>query len=131
MTRKTIIILLLAAFMALLTGCEAGFTKSRIANAMREYIQPMLSPEESYAFVGLTNNRDTVYMEVTRPCAGVIYTIENTATGHKERHFADVIFSNDYKVALNVTELDFDPIDYAEEKVKAGFRKAFKEFHNR
>lgn len=131
MTKRLIFIIIAAATLTLIAACEGGTRNSRISRAMREYVEPTLGQEETFDFIGVSNNRDTVYMGVSRPCLIVIYNIENTATGNSTRHCADVIFSNDYKVILHATPSDFDPIEYAGDKVRDGFRKAFHELKNR
>lgn len=98
---------------------------------MREYVQPALSAGESFDYIGISNNRDTVYMGDTRPCAAVLYNVHHDATGSSTRHCDIVIFSNDYKVILNVTPCDFDPIEYAGDKVRQEFRKALQELIKR
>ena len=119
MTKRLIFIIIAAAALTLIAACEGGTRNSRISRAMREYVEPTLGQEETFDF------------GVSRPCLIVIYNIENTATGNSTRHCADVIFSNDYKVILHATPSDFDPIEYAGEKVRDGFRKAFHELKNR
>lgn len=101
-----------------MSSCEFGSDKREIANTMREYVEPNLDEDETFGFIGLSNHRDTVFMGVTRPCVGVIYTVTDNDTGEKTRHFADVVFSDDYKTALSVKELDFDPVKIVEEKVR-------------
>lgn len=65
----------------------------------------------------MSNHRDTLFMGATHPCVGVIYTITDSASDHTSRHFADVIFSDDYSTALSVKELDFDPIEATKEAI--------------
>ncbi len=127
MTRHKLIILILA--IAVLSGTYscAESEKSRIANTMREHVEPNLADGEQFGFIGLSNRRDTTFMGSTHPCIGVIYTITNLDSGEKNRHLADVIFSDDYRTALSVTELDFDPIDYAKEKIKDAFKEKINE----
>ncbi|MDE5876732.1 MAG: hypothetical protein K2H47_04460 [Muribaculaceae bacterium] len=124
---RLLILLLILVSLVILPGCEAGSTKSKIANTMREYIEAGLTDEETFGFVGLSNHRDTVFMGVTHPCVGVIYTITNKESGEKIRYFADVIFSDDYKTALCVKESDFDPIEFVEEKIKEKFMEKIQE----
>ncbi|MDE6669525.1 MAG: hypothetical protein K2K26_07565 [Muribaculaceae bacterium] len=124
---RLLILLLILVSLVILPACEAGSTKSKIANTMREYIEAGLTDEETFGFVGLSNHRDTVFMGVTRPCVGVIYTITNKEYGEKTRYFADVIFSDDYKTALCVKECDFDPIEFVEEKIKEKFKEKIQE----
>lgn len=131
MTRKIFIPILTTVALAVMTSCGGDSPKSRISHSMREYTGQTLQPGESFEFIGLSNQRDTIYMGVTRPCAGVIYKINDSTTATSTRHFADVIFSNDFKVVLNVTELDFDPIEYTQEKVRDGFRQALDQLKNR
>lgn len=138
MTRKIFIPILTTVALAVMTSCGGDSPKSRISHSireishsMREYTRQTLQPGESFEFIGLSNQRDTIYMGVTRPCAGVIYKINDSTTATSTRHFADVIFSNDFKVVLNVTELDFDPIEYTQEKVRDGFRQALDQLKNR
>lgn len=131
MTRKIFIPILTTVALAVMTSCGGDSPKSRISHSMREYTEQTLQPGESFEFIGLSNQRDTIYMGVTRPCAGVIYKINDSTTATSTRHFADVIFSNDFKVVLNVTELDFDPIEYTQEKVRDGFRQALDQLKNR
>lgn len=131
MTRKIFIPILTTVALAVMTSCGGDSPKSRISHSMREYTWQTLQPGESFEFIGLSNQRDTIYMGVTRPCAGVIYKINDSTTATSTRHFADVIFSNDFKVVLNVTELDFDPIEYTQEKVRDGFRQALDQLKNR
>lgn len=114
---KLLIIILAIVALYVSAGCEFKSEKSKIASAMREYVEPRLSEGETFHFVGLSNRRDTVFMGVAHPCSGVIYTVTDRKSGEKTRHFADVIFSNDYKTALSVEELDFDPIKSVEEKI--------------
>lgn len=59
--------------------------------------------------------------------------LQNQRLHHRDLNppFADVIFSNDFKVVLNVTELGFDPIEYTQEKVRDGFRQALDQLKNR
>lgn len=121
MSKKTIFIIICLLTAALLSGCGAGSRKRRIARTMHEYVQPTLTESESFRFIGLSNNRDTVFMGVNRPCAGVIYRITDTETGASERRYADVIFSNDYAHVLWMNDLDFDPIEYAEQKIITAF----------
>ncbi|MCM1333229.1 MAG: hypothetical protein NC248_11545 [Bacteroides sp.] len=122
MTRKLIILILTIASITVMSSCEFGSTKSKIARTMREYVEPGLANGETFHFIGLTNHRDTIFMGTSYPCVGVIYTITDTKTGNKTRKFADVVFSNDYKTALSVKMLDFDPIDYVEEKLREAFK---------
>ncbi|MCI8998223.1 MAG: hypothetical protein HFJ95_04430 [Muribaculaceae bacterium] len=126
MTKKLIIIIVSVAALAAMMNCGSGSTKGKINNAMREYVTPALADCERYGFIGLSNHRDTIYMGVTRPCVGVIYTVENRYTGEKKRHYADVIFSNDFNTVLNATESGFDPIEYAEDKIREALREALK-----
>lgn len=122
MTRDKILIIALAAasLASAFTSCDSE--KSRIENAMHDHVKSDLLAEESFAFIGLSNRRDTVFMGETRPCAGVIYKVANATTGKKERRYADVIFSNDYREVLSFTELDYDPIDYAGDKIKSALK---------
>lgn len=131
MTRKIFIPILTTVALAVMTSCGGDSPKSRISHSIREHTEQTLQPGESFEFIGLSNQRDTIYMGVTRPCAGVIYKINDSTTATSTRHFADVIFSNDFKVVLNVTELDFDPIEYTQEKVRDGFRQALDQLKNR
>ena len=82
MTRKIFIPILTAVALAVMTSCGGDSPKSRISHSireishsMREYTGQTLQPGESFEFIGLSNQRDTIYMGVTRPCAGVIYKI--------------------------------------------------------
>lgn len=113
MTRNGVYILIIAiTALAMMTACEAGMEKSRIATTMREYYTPRLGEGETFGFIGLTNRRDTVFMGEHHPCAGVIYTVTDSCRRNHTNHFADVIFSGDYSSVLCVREIDFDPIDY-------------------
>lgn len=85
---------------------------------MREYVEPRLTHNETFGVIGVSHRRDTTFMNASYPCMGVIYTVTDRASGETSRHFADVIFSNDYETALYVKELDFDPVEYAEQKVR-------------
>lgn len=84
---------------------------------MREHVSPHLSESEYFGFIGMSNHRDTMFMGATHPCVGVIYTITDSASGEMTRHFADVIFSDDYSTALSVKELDFDPVEVVKEAI--------------
>lgn len=119
MTRNRVYILIIAIMtLAMMTACEAGMEKSRIATTMREYYTPRLGEGETFGFIGLTNRRDTVFMGEHHPCAGVIYTVTDSCRRNHTNHFADVIFSGDYSSVLCVREIDFDPIDYVKNKLK-------------
>ena len=85
---------------------------------MREYVEPRLTDNETFGFIGVSHCRDTTFMNASYPCMGVIYTVTDRVSGEVDRHFADVIFSNDYKTAICVKESDFDPVEYAEQKVR-------------
>lgn len=124
---KLIAIIMVIASLAFISSCEFKSDKSKIAATMRAYVEPNLAEGETFGFIGLSNRRDTMFMGVTRPCAGVIYTVTDSESGEKTRHFADVIFSNDYKTALCVNELDFDPIEFAKDKVKEQFKEKLME----
>lgn len=124
---KLIILILSVALLPLVAACMKESDKSKIARTMGAYVERTLSEGETFDFVGLSNRRDTVFMGMTRPCAGVIYTVTDSRSGDKTRHFADVIFSDDYKTALWVKELDFDPIEFVEEKVKEQFKEKIRE----
>lgn len=122
MTKNKLAILILAiASLAFISGCGIESDKKEIAATMRGYVEPRLDDGETFGFVGLSNRRDTVFMGVTRPCAVVIYTVTDNEAGTKARHFADVVFSDDYKTALFVKELDFDPIEVVEDKIREAF----------
>lgn len=125
MAKNKLIILVVAmasVSLAFLSGCGSGSDKSKIAETMRVRVESGLAEGETFGFVGLSNRRDTVFMGATHSCAGVIYTITGNVSGDKTRHFADVIFSDDYKTVLWIKELDFDPIEFVEEKVKEKFK---------
>ncbi len=124
---KLIILILSVALLPLVAACMKESDKSKISRTMGAYVERTLSEGETFDFVGLSNRRDTVFMGMTRPCAGVIYTVTDSRSGDKTRHFADVIFSDDYKTALWVKELDFDPIEFVEEKVKEQFKGKIRE----
>ena len=124
-TKFFILIISVISF-AILFGCDES-DKSKIADTMREYVQPHLAECESFDFVGLSNHRDTTFMGVPRHCVGVIYTVTDRTSGIKTRHFADVIFSDDFSTALSVNELDFDPIDYVKEKISDALNEKLRE----
>lgn len=124
---KLIILILSVALLPLVAACMKESDKSKISRTMGAYVERTLSEGETFDFVGLSNRRDTVFMGMTRPCAGVIYTVTDSRSGDKTRHFADVIFSDDYKTALWVKELDFDPIEFVEENVKEQFKEKIRE----
>lgn len=123
MTRNKILIIICSITLLVFSYSCGQTEKGRIAKTMREYVAINLAEKETFKFIGLSNRRDTTFMGVTRPCSGVIYTITDNETGETTRHFADVIFSDNYMTALSVTELDFDPIGYAEEKVRDAFKE--------
>lgn len=105
------------ASMAFMVSCKHSFEKRRIEQTVREYVEPDLADGETFRFVGQSNRRDTVFMGETRPCIGVIYIIQDQESGNKTRHFADMVFSDDYQSILYVKELDFDPIETVKEQV--------------
>lgn len=119
MTRNTlkILIIVITSF-AIISSCGGKSDKSKIADTMRGYVENTLSEGQSFNFIGLSNRRDTIFMGANHPCVGVIYTITDSNSGKSTRHFADVILSEDYSTALCVKELDFDPIDFVEQKIK-------------
>lgn len=128
MTRKKLfIVIVIIASLVFISSCG----KSKIADTMRGYVEARISEGETFHFVGLSNHRDTVFMGTTRHCVGVIYTVTDNQSGEKTRHYADVIFDDDYNTALSVEELDFDPIEYAREKVKDAFKEKIREKLNR
>lgn len=113
------------------TRCGGNSDKDKIADAMCKYVQPRLSENETFGFVGLSNRRDTLFMGETHPCVGVIYTVTGPESDTDERHYADVILSTDYSEILFARELDFDPIEMAEEKIKEKFMEKLHEKMNR
>lgn len=128
MEQCTLILPILSVVALVFVGSFGTVTDERkIENTMREYVERGLDEDESFYFVGLSNHRDTVFMGVTRPCVGVIYTISNSSSGDKTRHFADVIFSEDCGTALSVKELDFDPIEMVRDKVKEELKSKIRE----
>lgn len=115
---KLFIMIIAIASMAFMASCKHSFEKRRIEQTVREYVEQDLADRETFKFVGQSNRRDTVlFMGETRPCVGVIYIIQDQESGTKTRHFADIIFSDDYQSVLYVKELDFDPIETVKEKV--------------
>ena len=116
---RSFLLLLTIASLVIISTCACGpDRKNRIAHTMREHVSPHLSESESFGFIGMSNHRDTLLMGATHPCVGVIYTVTDSASGDMTRHFADVIFSDDYSTALSVKELDFDPVDAVKETIK-------------
>lgn len=125
--RSLILLMLSVAALVFIISCGAESDKRKIENTMREYVESGLNEDETFNFVGLSNHRDTVFMGVNRPCVGVIYTIANSSSGEKTRHYANVIFSEDYGKAISVKELDFDPIDTVKDKVKGELKSKIRE----
>lgn len=119
-------VILAVVLFAAISNCGES-EKSRIAATMCVYVESGLPGDKAFNFIGLSNRRDTIFMGESRPCAGVIYTITDKESGEKSRHYADVIFSSDYKTALSVDELNYDPIDLVEEKVKDAFKVKLRE----
>ncbi|MDE6370886.1 MAG: hypothetical protein K2K92_05300, partial [Duncaniella sp.] len=111
------ILIIAIATLIMMTACEAGDEKSRIASTLHEYFSPRLGEGETFGFIGLTNRRDTMFMGGQYPCAGVIYTVTDSSGRNHTRHFADVVFSKDYTSALCVKEIDFDPVEYVKSKL--------------
>ena len=73
MTRKIFIPILTTVALAVMTSCGGDSPKSRISHSireishsMREHTEQTLQPGESFEFIGLSNQRDTIYMGVTR-----------------------------------------------------------------
>lgn len=122
---RLVFLILTIASIATVTSCGYGSEKSKIANTIYEYVKPDLTENESFGFVGLSNHRDTVFMRITRPCIGVIYTITDNVSGEKTRHFVDVIFSDDYRTTLYIKELDSDPIEMVRNKMKEELKKKY------
>lgn len=124
MTRNTLKILIITiASFAIISSCGGKSDKRKIADTMRVYVEQSLPDGQSFNFIGLSNRRDTIFMGVSHPCVGVIYTISDSNSGKSSRHFADVILSDDYSTALSVKELDFDPIDFVEQKIKHALKE--------
>lgn len=128
---KFIVPLMASLMLLLVTGCKRPGSKSNIRHAMREYVQLTLRQGDTYDFIGLSNHRDTLYMGVSRPCIYIIYTVTDGETGKKQRHYDDVILSNDYQVVLNASPLDFDPIEYAGDIVRESISNALNELKTR
>lgn len=124
---RLILITLSVVAMTFVYSCGVGSDKRKIENTMREYVERDLTEDETFDFIGLSNHRDTLFMGANRPCVGVIYTIVNSSSGDKTRHFADVIFSEDYSTALSVKELDFDPIEQVKDKVEGELKSKLRE----
>lgn len=124
---KVIILILSMALLTLTAACRKESVKSRIAETMRTHVEQNLNENETFNFVGTFNRRDTVFMGVTRPCTGVIYTITDHESRLESRHSADVIFSDDHRTALCIKELDFDPIEMVKDKVKEEFKTKIRE----
>lgn len=120
-------LILSVSALVFIASCGVESDKRKIENTMREYVERGLNEDETFDFVGLSNHRDTIFMGVNCPCVGVIYTITNSSSGDKTRHYADVIFSGDYGKALSVKELDFDPIDTVKDKVKGELKSKIRE----
>ncbi len=117
MAHSRLLLLTIASLVIISTCACSPDRKSRIAHTMHEHVSPHLSESESFGFIGMSNHRDTLFMGATHPCVGVIYTITDSASGEMTRHFADVIFSDDYSTALSVKELDFDPVEVVKEAI--------------
>lgn len=126
-TRKIISLICIAIAAATMWGCGFKNEKSIIKDSVREYVEPRLSVTEHYDFIGTSNRRDTVYLGVSRPCMGVIYTISDVRSGEKTRHYADVIFSNDYKTVIGFSELDSDPMQEVEHRIRKEFKKKLRD----
>lgn len=128
MKRNRLILLTLSvAAMAFVYSCGGGSDKRKIENTMREYVERDLNEYETFDLVGLSNHRDTIFMGANCPCVGVIYTIANSSSSDKNRHFADVIFSEDYSTILFLKELDFDPIEMVKDKVEEELKSKLRE----
>lgn len=115
---KLILMLLTIAPLTALSSCGCNSEKTKISDTMRGYVEPRLTENETFGFIGISHRRDTLFMDASYPCMGVIYTVTDREPGETDRHFADVIFSNDYETAICVKESGFDPVEYAEGKLK-------------
>lgn len=124
MNSKIIPIVAVALITCTCAACSIDSRQRAINRAVKEYVTSTLAPDEKYEFVGIFNPHDTVVFGVTRPYAGVIYTVEDASTGESTRCCVDVVFTDGYDSVISVTESEIDPIAMAKRKLKKSIKES-------